>query len=293
MQNCPICGDILSNSLKGYGVISPWIRDWGGIRKRTSVLFICNFCEGASFDYRFNADEMARIYIKYRSLEYTQIRTKWERWYTVLFNSSHDFGPIVDKRKSILESFLDESGISEIKKVVDVGGDLGQYIPNFDFDTSRYVIDVTDRQLVDGVKRIARIDDVSEIDLIIYANVLEHVANPLENLAQLISSARYVYVEVPFGIPAITVLRKSRLFQISIIILSLSPYLWRRFSIPSTGRDPRSSILRQSEHLSFFNETSIKRLAEKLNVHLILKVVTIPTPERGEGRAIQALFSKN
>lgn len=201
MQNCLICGANTADSVKGYGVISPWIRDWGKIKKRTSVLSICDYCEGASVDYRFNKDEMARIYTNYRSLEYTSVRTKWEPWYTFLFNLAHDFGPVVDQRKSLLESFLDESGVVDIKKVVDVGGDLGQYIPNFDFETCRHVIDITDRQLVNGVKRIARIENLSEIDLIIYANVLEHVLNPLEDLAQLISRARYVYVEVPFGNP--------------------------------------------------------------------------------------------
>jgi len=290
MITCPMCGYKLSLKHKGYAVISPWIREWGGVRTRTSEFFVCGFCEGGFFDYRYSDEEMANIYSQYRSSEYTTTRTKWEPWYTDIFNLAHNLGPLVEERKVILELFLARCGVKDLKTVVDVGGDLGQGIPDFNFDTSKYVLDVTNRELVHGVHRVKALDELSEIDLIIFANVLEHVANPLADLGKLLLSAKFVYVEVPFGVPTINFIRKLKAFQVVIVGLSLNSHFWKWFSIPSTGRDPRSSILRQSEHIQFFNEVTLKVMAEKLKKNIVLSVATIPTPEGGKGKAIQALF---
>ncbi len=128
----------------------------------------------------------------------------------------------------------------------------------------------------------------------VLAHVLEHVSFPKEFLANLLQNYKTVYVEVPKGIPAITTEKRSKVRLAMGLLASLSPQTWRPFAKPSAGRNQPSQLLRMSEHLTFFEESSFARLLiEDLAGTDLISCMTleIPSPDRTASvRVIQALF---
>lgn len=290
--SCPICGNSSKQTEYARAIISPWMRILTNSKAKTSTLITCSICKGAFFTRRYNDEEMSKIYQNYRDEKYVQLRNKWEPWYSKDFNDAHADESLIEKRKKALQKFLISTQIYNTNIIVDVGGDLGQYIP--DLGKHKYVLDLSEQKLKAGVNRINTIQDIDNIDLIIYAHVLEHVSQPLEELRKLISHARFVYVEVPAGTPKINNLRKNKILFLFNYATSLNPKMWRKFSRASGGRNSKSTFIRQSEHINFFNEETVKQMAISLGAHMSsFSLAKIPSPEGGEMNVIRAIYSKN
>ena len=284
---CPICsGPVPSNLIV---VISPWIRELG-VASRLSRYSICDNCGTGLFAKRYNPKEMTGIYKNYRGEKYLSIRSKWEPWYSGEYNSNHDSQEWIESRKSSLTNFLAINGITSCNSIVDVGGDRGQYIP--DITKEKIVFDISEKSSTSGVTRYSLFDELPFSDLIIYAHVLEHVQNPLQELQILFQKTNCLYVEVPYGVPIINKYRKSRFRLLLHLTSSLSRVLWRRTTSPATGRKVISNkMITQSEHLTFFCEESMERLAIKLNAELVLQRTVISTPDLNNGEVIQCLLT--
>jgi len=134
---CQICSSELHFSARA--VVAPWIRSLGVKSKRVSRYLTCDNCGSGFFDFRYSDDDMSKIYSDYRGDTYLSIRSKWEPWYNQTFNEEHDSEDFVLMRQESLYNFLLKLLPSVPKTVVDVGGDRGQYIPNFG-QTENYVI---------------------------------------------------------------------------------------------------------------------------------------------------------
>jgi len=178
-------------------VISPWIRELG-IDKRTSHYLKCEDCNLGFFTYRYNTEEMANIYSDYRGSRYFKIRSVWEPWYSNAYNSNHDSLDWVQSRKLAITKFITPRLVNPALRVADIGGDTGQFIP--DFATLKYVVDPSGKNAAAGVTCISEMKDLPDVDLIIYAHVLEHVADPVAEIKALMSKVNQIYVEVPFGV---------------------------------------------------------------------------------------------
>jgi hypothetical protein len=236
---------------------------------------------------------MTRIYQNYRDEKYVQLRREWEPWYTKDFNDAHSTAYFVEKRRISLQNFLLTLNISNLNTIVDVGGDFGQFIPDLGENNNKYVLDLSEQPLIPGVSRINSLQELKEIDLIIYAHVLEHVESPLVELKELTDYSRFVYVEVPEGTPEINRIRKSTLLYLFSLGISFNSRMWGKFSKPSGGRIIKSKFLRQSEHINFFTEQTFKEIAITLNLSMIsLSTTNIPSPEGGEAKVIRAVYSK-
>ena len=233
---------------------------------------------------------MVKLYGDYRGENYVSVRNKWEPWYSNLYNEAHLNSNYLTQRKSILNEFLTNSGILELRSIVDIGGNIGEFIPEISGLINRYVLDLSKKELPLGVQRIADLNQIGNVDLIIYAHTLEHVSFPWLELEKLAKSCKYLYVEVPEGIPSPNVFRKYRIFQFFGVFLSFSHNAWGRFSRPSAGRRLPASLLRQSEHLSFFSEQTFKVIAKKQGLEVSTRVTNIITPDAQEATVIQALF---
>jgi hypothetical protein len=285
---CPLCSQVTNSGT--FASISPWVRELG-IKARVSKYYLCNTCDTGFFSKRYSDKEMSEIYKDYRGSNYLKVRSKWEPWYTKSYNSNHDSGDWVDSRKSLLTEFLLRHGVTFCDIVVDVGGDQGQYIP--DFAKTKIVIDISEKKLSFNIKRINKIENSPFANLIIYAHVLEHVVNPIKELEELFKKTDQVYVEVPFGIPEINKYRLSlRRFFIQ-QIFSLSPMLWARSARPATGRKVTpTKMLAQSEHLTFFSEKSFNTIAEVLGVDLLIERNMISTPDFNTSFVLQCLLTR-
>ena len=287
-MDCPVCE--VPATLEAMAVVSPWIRQFGVELTRKSNYMHCLVCDLGFFDYRYTSREMSLIYSDYRGVRYTQVRNRWEPWYSHDFNSAHDSVSWSDMRKKSLETFLGKYLSSTPKSIVDVGGDRGQYIP--DLGSSKlYVLEASNKALMPGIERVGTLNEVSEIGLIIYSHVLEHVSEPLIELKELLEKSKFVYVEVPFGIPEINRARKSRIRFIIKFIASFYPSMWGKMSNPSTGRSSGKGILTQGEHLNFFSVKSLETMGKILNRSVQIEVNEIQTPDKATARVIQCLFS--
>lgn len=286
---CPLCGEESNSGT--LATISPWVRELG-IKSRVSKFYLCKICSTGFFSKRYTDQEMSKIYKDYRGSNYVKLRSKWEPWYTKSYNNSHDSGQWVDSRKNSLTQFLFAHEISVCDVMIDVGGDQGQYIP--DFAVTKIVIDLSERELNTNIQRINSIENAPYANLIIYAHVLEHVVDPIYELEQLFKKTDRVYVEVPDGIPEINKYRKSILRFLLQQISSLNPRFWARSARPATGRSVApTKMLTQSEHLTFFSENSFKKLAEILGVSLIFERNTVSTPDFSTSSVIQCLLTRS
>ena len=284
---CVVCTSNCSNYV--FAVISPWIRDLG-IRVLISKYYSCDNCNSGQFSKRYNNEEMKSIYGHYRGSEYLKTRKKWEPWYSTNYNANHDSEIWIEGRKSALVEFLKSCGLNHFHTIIDIGGDRGQYIPNI--ATKKIVLDISDKETLPGVLRIEEFNKLPQSELIIYAHVLEHVADPFDEIKKLFSKGKYVYVEVPFGIPIINEFRKNRFRFVFHLISSVNRILWSRSTSPATGRAVSAKkMLTQSEHLTFFTEKSMQVLADRIGASVIIMKKTISTPDFNTGLVLQCLYS--
>lgn len=287
-MKCIICST--QNTEQAPALISPWIRDLG-ISDRLSTYYLCKNCNTGFFSKRYDDNEMAKIYANYRGERYLKIRTHWEPWYSFNYNSNHDSRDWIESRKNSLTNFLVANCATKFKSIIDIGGDRGQYIP--DIADTKIVLDISDKSTLDGVVRFATFENLPFADLVIYAHVLEHVSNPVQELNSLFSKSKYVYVEVPYGIPVVNRTRKSKIRLIAHLVLSINAPLWRRKTSPATGRTVSSrKMITQSEHLTFFSEKSMEEIAKQIGVKLVMQKTTISTPDLNSGEVLQCLLSR-
>jgi len=236
---------------------------------------------------------MNLIYSGYRGQKYLKVRTRWEPWYSDLYNSNHDSFEWVESRKSSIEKFLMPHIGTPDLSIADIGGDSGQFIP--DFASSKYVVDPSKKDPVAGVVCVTELEDLPKVDLIIYAHVLEHVADPVAEINTLFSKSNRIYIEVPFGVPRITESRKSYAGLLKTLIKSLSPKLWKDATQPATGRSiVGESTLTQSEHLNFFTEHSMRVLSNLVGGGALMEIhkTQIETPDYKKAEVLQCLFVK-
>jgi hypothetical protein len=272
-------------------IISPWIREMANINESLSKYSFCNHCNIGYFTRRYTNDEMNLIYKDYRGTKYFETRNKWEKWYDNDFFTNENSSSFALVRKSMIEDFVISKIDYKIETVLDVGGDKGQYIPNFENTTKRYVVDPSNRELAHGVKRLNTLDDIEKCDLILYSHVLEHVSFPLEEVANLLKKCKALYVEVPFGKPKINLTRKLGLFIPLGLLFSKFSSIYSLITNPNTGRGNRRNLwLIQSEHVNFFEEESFRFIAKINAKRLSYKVSLIPTPDGKQAKVIQALF---
>ena len=234
---------------------------------------------------------MTRIYSGYRNETYFRVRNNWEPWYSQSYNSNHDSADWIRSRKVGIEEFLIPFIGKSKLRIADVGGDTGQFIP--ELASKKFVVDPSRKPSFSGVESIADFEDLPEVDLIIYAHVLEHVTDPILEVSKLLSKASKVYIEVPYGVPRITPSRKSMFRFLKKILRSLHPLLWKNETRPSSGRSVKiEGILTQSEHLNFFSEEAMEQLSLRVNATVIISKAEIETPDNMKAVVLQCLLFK-
>ena len=266
-------------------IVSPWLRELGVTRKKMSYLFHCPKCSFSFFSYRFSDQELARLYSDYRGSNYVVARQKYEGWYSETYNSAHSDPALLEARADVVKSFVSEWVDVSHSHVVDIGGDTGELMEHLR-PSSFEVIDPSSRRPPPRRKLVITQGNVFAVS----AHTLEHVSNPTKFLDDLLASYRRVYIEIPLGIPQLLSGRKSFVINLLALVASYVPPIWRRFSAASAGRTVVANVLRQSEHLQFFSEDSLRRMAESVNAEVVVRPGIIPTPDNQVANILQAWF---
>ena len=157
---------------------------------------MCRDCGMLFLDMRFDGEEMGALYDDYRGDAYTRQRDRFEPGYAarnaILLDGSHHLDTV--------EAFL-AAHVPSRPRVLDWGGDTGVNTPFRERAAVHHIYDISGRPVIDGAVTVGLADvRGDDYDLIVFANVLEHVSNPREAMAEIVAKmtpATTLYVEVP------------------------------------------------------------------------------------------------
>lgn len=192
-------------TFSGNAFFSDFLKErmFKGNVKDTAIQF-CPRCGMYFSAYRPDDDEMDLLYSGYRNEFYQKQRQHYESWYTPEFNKElyapKDGG--VARKKGISDFLKDSIDISSCRKVLDFGGDKGQFIPDEFANADRYVYEISGTETVDGVHMITDRSSLGEFDwdLILCNQVMEHLSDVQSYFAGLVecmNANTYLYIEVP------------------------------------------------------------------------------------------------
>lgn len=157
----------------------------------------CGDCGMLFLDMRFDDEEMGALYRDYRGEVYAAERARFEPGYgarndTLLAGSAY-----TDR----VETFIRPHLPAERPHVLDWGGDTGVNTPFRQAASAHDIYDISSRPPLPGA-RIVSFDEVRSrrYDLVVFANVLEHVSWPraaLAEIAAIMSPETALYLETP------------------------------------------------------------------------------------------------
>lgn len=247
--------------------ISRFISDRVGISFPFEMKFIhCKNCDFSFYNPRFDENEILLLYENYRDEKYQMQRNKYEKWYTKELNRFIGKSPVEIKNRKenlsgIIKGLID---VSNIKSVLDFGGDMGQFIPDEFANTERYVYDVSNTTPISGIKMIKDLSNIRHMkfDFIVCCHVLEHLSSPLEMLDKLKNFSRrgtFFYFEVPFDSPFYQKfggnIIKAQIKK-ALLGLHLNNFLYLIFKFFGM----HYGFLGMHEHVNFFSLKSIKHM---------------------------------
>lgn len=293
-NECIICNSKKLKVFKAY--TSPFITERIWNQKPLNVeLDWCKNCNFAFYNPRLEENELKLLYKGYRDENYQQQRYKHEPYYTKEVNDLIGNNKIeIAERKANLFEILDKNiDISNIKNVLDFGGDKGQFIIDEFADANKFVFDISG---VDAVDNIIKITDYNECknnkyDFIMCCHVLEHVESPMEimqNIKELSDKNTIIYFELPLEFPFIykNLSKFKKIIRMIPFINPLIPNieeLYKKrnslFIGEKTDEDKSKSLIKllfnlpkyikklltlgrfyMHEHLNFFTPESIEKL---------------------------------
>jgi Methyltransferase domain len=271
-QLCPICG--APGTIQAHGRIAPFIlqlQNEPNRAPRDTTLCRCDRCDLVYFSHRFDDDTLAAIYSGYRDERYLSIRRRWEPWYRRDLNSATEPGSKTVAERigfvtNIVGSYID---IDTLRNIVDYGGDEGQFFPA-GYSGPKYVIEVSGKDLVDGVQAASSLDELPERPhLVIAAHLLEHLVDPAALVKQIraaVADDGLFYAEVPLDRPKVLRWHAGASYRRFLKWVSATRGSWivadfaagvaRNFG----RRVPRLGAVKQSEHINYFSTQSLQAL---------------------------------
>lgn len=212
--SCPVCN--ARQFEKRLGFISPFIAhrvfdyeiaaiNYGGgtfVPTHFTNALKCKECDFLFSQARYDDNEMARIYQDYRSEEYTRVRDIFEPGYAADVAANIGTHPQETRnRMAALRQFLQGyTDTPPITSILDYGGDRGQNIPDFPSVKAKYVYEVSGAETIPGVTRVTNLARQAPVDLVMNANVLEHIPYPgtvVEEMKTLCHRNSLLFIDVP------------------------------------------------------------------------------------------------
>ena len=284
--------------LHSFALKAPWIVGPNPDLSQESALYFCAFCESKFFSARFSESEISTMYEGYRDDAYLRRRRKWEPWYTKAVNDAigHSEPTLLARKQHLTELLTNQQqsgSISLPTRVLDFGGDEGQFIPDLKSIQSRAVLEISKVSPKENVISLADWTEakVFSPDFIMICHVLEHVDNPrelVEKAAEILPFDGLLYVEVPLDYPpklsttftkswyraSLKGMRKIRPIWIIADLLGLVSKRFLNMQLPG-------SVVKQNEHINYFTENSVKSLCNEFGFQHIasseyLATVAVP-----------------
>lgn len=241
----------------------------------------CEVCTFRFYDSRLTGAEVEKLYAGYRGQEYFRVRHEVEPWYSAKVNEGIGGDPDeIRKRNEALEEFLaGHADVGRIEKVLDYGGDRGQFIPA-SLGKQKFVYEVSDAVTVDGVRRIGSDAELARerFDFVMLTGVLEHCSEPLEILERLRKLAdgpeTLFYIGVPYERFDLRMAGTGQFYRRYLDFLRRSgPFLILADFYSSAARVrwdiiPPLGFMKCHEHLNFFNEQSMGALLRRAGMRM-------------------------
>jgi hypothetical protein len=226
------------------------------------------------FAETFSDDELQNMYAGYRSEEYFLKRNKFEPWYTQKINTAIGHSSVVlqlrrDHLGNLLQRMINEGQITSPERVLDVGGDEGQFIPNIPSIRERGVLEVSGVSPVEDVLAISTWEQAKSFqpDMLMMCHVLEHTDSAremIEEAMKLLVSGHLLYLEVPLDRPRkIGRIFGSDSYRRYTRWLAGHPLFFRGADILSLvsrrflGQPLVGSVIKQNEHINYFTPETL------------------------------------
>jgi SAM-dependent methyltransferase len=261
----------------------------------------CAQCHFRFFDSRLTDHEVDRLYSAYRGPAYFAERQRDEPWYSKAVNDGIGQDPDeITTRNSALEEFVRKhADMKTIGKVLDYGGDRGQFIPA-SLGREKYVFELSDAVPVTGVTRLAAESDIREgwFDLVMACAVLEHCSDPFEvlrKLARFTSPGSLLYIGVPYERYSTRFVGTGPLYARYLDALLSVPFALRLIDLYSTvprvkwNFVPPFGLVKCSEHLNFFSQDSMAAILKRTGFELLACEVKLITSYPARIKTLRAL----
>jgi SAM-dependent methyltransferase len=271
---CPCCD---STRYDAYpALVSPFVASYAmGTKPSPTRLLECDACGFRFFEDRLTDAEAERLYTGYRGDRYYQERHRHEPWYTRKVNDGiGGSDDVIRVRRAMVERFLrDRIDVTNVKDVLDFGGDRGQLIPE-GIGQQRFFYEISGIDSVSGVTRIGSAGELRErrFDLVLLSHVLEHCSEPATVLAEvhpvLRSKDSVLYIELPFERANLRWLGRKGAYRSYLGALRRVKPLLTAVDLYSTlfrirfDSLPPLGFVKLHEHINFFDERSLEKLLE-------------------------------
>lgn len=168
-------------------------------KDRLISVVVCHDCSYVGTSVRLDKEEMARLYKDYRGEEYNRLRIELEPYYAEIagkFDTQNE----IERRSVGINQLIDRHIQTDmVTTVLDYGGGKGQFIPAKFSRAKKYVYDISDAPLCEGVERFNPKEDRT-FDFLMCCHVIEHESEPDELMTDLFKFAHkdtLLYFEVP------------------------------------------------------------------------------------------------
>jgi hypothetical protein len=231
------------------------------------------------FSYRYSPSEIDAIYSNYRGSDFYSVRHSWEPWYNEsvndAFSDARESDLQIESRRSFTETVLSEAGvkINTLQGCIDFGGDHGQFLPSGIQGPLFVVENNSEGKSVTGLVNF--IDDIAlvpiNVDLVMNCYVLEHMPNletALDDMRSKLREGGFLHLEVPIDRFTTSKLHKSYLYRNYLHFLTRHRRMFVSIDFVSgayrqvTGRIPWFGIVKQSEHINYFDSKSLRRFVD-------------------------------
>jgi hypothetical protein len=183
-------------------LVSPYLafKAWGGEPEPTSLV-TCAQCAFRFYSRDFTDSEADEYYREYRTETYYEERHRFEPFYTRAVHNETGHWLASAARRSALSATLAQAGTpKEFSSVLDYGGGTGALVRDLVAER-KAVFDVSEVVPEAKLEHLRVASDVgADWELVICAQVLEHVAYPAQLMGAMVAAASpggFIYLELP------------------------------------------------------------------------------------------------